>query len=107
MRKCSSVVGSHAPRGLSQLQQHGQVKASPCLVSAVDTHSMGTSSSCLSQRLLLEHKAAVTTLAVGGSGGHVLASSAAAQPHDKSAAAVLLWDLPSGRRLCSISGALA
>jgi hypothetical protein len=61
----------------------------------------------LSQRLLLGHKAAVTALAVGGSGGNILASAAAAQSRDKSTAAILLWDLPSGRRLCCIGGASA
>ena len=68
---------------------------------------MGTSTSCLSQRMLAGHKAAVTALAVGGSGGNILVSAAAAHAHDKSTAAVLLWDLPSGRRLCSISGVSA
>ena len=65
---------------------------------------MGTSTSCLSQRMLAGHKAAVMALAVGG---NILVSAAAAHAHDKSTAAVLLWDLPSGRRLCSVSGVSA
>lgn len=92
-------------RGVSTYQQLGSINKQAC--PAVEWHATGTSTSRLSQRLLLGHKAVVTALAVGGSGGNILASAAAAQSRDKPTAAILLWDLPSGRRLCSISGAPA
>ena len=61
-------------------------------------------SASLSQRLLLGHTAPITALALGGNGGLLASAAGGKGVVGQAPPALLLWDLPSGTRIGSVSG---